>query len=76
MSISKIYFSSVWIEREISEMYGIFFYFNKDSRKLLLNYSENFFPLKKNYFLKKKKHIRYNLCNKNIYNKNNSYLEL
>ena len=39
LSISYIYYNSLWVERETSEMFYIFFKNIKDSRKLLLNYS-------------------------------------
>lgn len=64
------------MERELSEMYGIFFLYSNDSRKLLLNYSDNFFPLKKNYFLIKKKNTLFNFKYKNINNDKNVIFEL
>lgn len=46
-SVDSIFKNANWLEREFSEMYGIFFDFKSDTRKLLLDYS-----LSENPFLK------------------------
>lgn len=38
-SINNIYSNSLWLEREIKEFNNIFFFFSKDSRRLLLDYT-------------------------------------
>jgi len=48
-SIDLIYFNANWLEREVSEMFGINFIFKKDLRKLLVDYSSVDNPLIKNY---------------------------
>ncbi len=48
-SIDNIYKNSNWIERETSEMYGVNYFFKKDVRKLLLDYSSLENPMLKIY---------------------------
>ncbi len=48
-TISNFFYNAQWPEREISEMFGSFFFNKKDSRKLLLDYSHIGFPLLKSY---------------------------
>lgn len=48
-SLDKIFKNANWLERETSEMYGIFFYQKYDSRKLLLDYSKNENPMLKDF---------------------------
>ncbi len=48
-SIDSIYPSANWLEREFSEMFGIFFISKIDARNLLLDYSLNENPLLKVY---------------------------
>jgi hypothetical protein len=40
-SISKVFYSFTWVERELKEFNNISFYNLKDTRKLLLNYNSN-----------------------------------
>ena len=40
-SVSNIYYSNCWVERELKEINKINFINLKDSRKLLLNYNYN-----------------------------------
>lgn len=48
-SIDLIYRNSNWLERETSEMYNVFFYKKRDSRKLLLDYTLDINPMLKDY---------------------------
>lgn len=48
-SIDNIYKNANWLERELSEMYGVFFKKKKDSRKLLLDYTKDDNPMLKDY---------------------------
>jgi len=48
-SIDSFFPNANWLEREMSEMYGIILYNKKDSRKLLLEYSKFENPLLKNF---------------------------
>jgi NADH:ubiquinone oxidoreductase subunit C len=53
-SIDYIYSNAAWLEREVGEMNELFFFNKFDTRKLLLNYSDNFAPLKNENFIKNK----------------------
>jgi NADH:ubiquinone oxidoreductase subunit C len=48
-SLDKLYLNANWLEREISEMFGVVFTFKRDIRKLLLNYNESTTPMLKDY---------------------------
>jgi NADH:ubiquinone oxidoreductase subunit C len=48
-SISEIYSSSWWLEREASEMHGVVFEGKKDLRNLMLQYGDSTSPFKKNF---------------------------
>jgi NADH:ubiquinone oxidoreductase subunit C len=48
-SISSIFKSSVWLEREIWDMYGVYFYDNPDLRRILTDYGFDGFPLRKDF---------------------------
>ena len=44
-SISDIFNSANWLEREISELHGVLFSNKKDSRNLMLQYGDSTTPL-------------------------------
>lgn len=48
-SLNKFFDSSVWLERENWDMFGIFFKNHKDLRRILTDYGFSGFPLKKEY---------------------------
>lgn len=48
-SITHLYFASGWLEREVYDMFGIFFYKNKDMRRILNDYGFEGFPLRKDF---------------------------
>jgi NADH-quinone oxidoreductase subunit C len=48
-SISEIFSSANWLERENSELHGINFFGKKDLRNLLLQYGDNSFPFQKSF---------------------------
>lgn len=48
-SVSELYSSSNWLEREASELSGITFVGKKDSRNLMLQYGDSTTPFKKNF---------------------------
>lgn len=48
-SVDTIYKNANWLERETSEMYGIYYKNKKDCRKLLLDYTKDENPLLKDY---------------------------
>lgn len=48
-SIDYVYRNASWLEREVSEMYGLKFKNKKDNRSLLLDYSRNEYPMLKDF---------------------------
>lgn len=48
-SITKLYYSSSWYEREVFDLYGIFFENNFDLRRILTDYIFSGHPLRKDY---------------------------
>ena len=48
-SISVIYLNSVWWEREIWDLFGLFFENNPDLRRILTDYGFEGFPLRKDF---------------------------
>jgi len=59
LSISKIFWSSAWLEREIWDLYGIFFNNNNDLRKILTDYGFEGYPFRKDFPLIGYKETRY-----------------
>ena len=47
MSITELYFSANWLEREINELHGIIFSGKQDCRNLLLQYGDSTIPFQK-----------------------------
>lgn len=58
-SISHIYSSANWLEREVWDMFGIFFYNHTDLRRILTDYGFMSFPLRKDYPLTGFFEVRY-----------------
>ena len=48
-TIGDLFFSSIWLEREVSEMHGICFEKKKDLRNLMLQYGDASAPFRKAY---------------------------
>lgn len=48
-SIAEVYFSANWLEREVSELNGIFFTGKKDIRNLMLQYGDSTTPFQKSF---------------------------
>ena len=48
-SITELFSSANWLERELSELQGVFFVGKKDIRNLMLQYGDNSAPLRKSY---------------------------
>jgi NADH-quinone oxidoreductase subunit C len=60
MSLSELYASAAWLEREVWDMFGVFFLNHKDLRRILTDYGFDGFPLRKDFPISGFKEIRYN----------------
>lgn len=58
-SISSIFKSANWLEREIWDLYGLYVYDHPDLRRILTDYGFVGFPLRKDFPLTGYKEIRY-----------------
>jgi NADH-quinone oxidoreductase subunit C len=58
-SISSVFKSAGWLEREVWDMHGIVFLGHKDLRRILTNYGFSSFPLRKDFPLSGFTEIRY-----------------
>lgn len=48
-SLSSIYKNALWLEREIFDLFGLFFFFHNDLRRILTDYGFKGFPLRKDF---------------------------
>lgn len=65
-SLSSIYNSANWLEREVWDMFGIFFNKHKDLRRILTDYGFFSYPLRKDFPLTGFFEVRYDDNLKNI----------
>ena len=65
-SITKIYPSANWMEREVFDMYGIKFKNHPDLRRILTDYNFKGFPLRKDFPLTGFNEVRYSEKDKKI----------
>lgn len=65
-TVSTIYGSACWLEREVWDMYGIFFKNNNDLRRILTDYGFEGFPLRKDFPMSGFVEIRYDDTEKKI----------
>lgn len=49
ISISSLYVTANWIEREVWDLFGILFLLHKDLRRILTEYGFEFHPLRKDF---------------------------
>ena len=63
MSISELFLNSNWLERELSELHGLFFIGKKDIRNLMLQYGDNSAPFQKAFPSIGTKEIFYDINN-------------
>ena len=67
-SITKIYPSANWMEREVFDMYGIKFKNHPDLRRILTDYNFDGFPLRKDFPLTGFTEVRYSEKDKKVIN--------
>ena len=65
-SLTKIYPSANWMEREIFDMYGIKFKNHPDLRRILTDYDFEGYPLRKDFPLTGHKEVRYSEDKKKV----------
>lgn len=65
-SISELFQSSGWLEREVWDLFGLFFCNHKDLRRILTDYGFEGYPLRKDFPLSGFIEIRYDDSNKRI----------
>lgn len=65
-SISDIYSSAGWLEREVWDMYGVYFSGHKDLRRILTDYGFSGFPLRKDFPLTGYSEVRYDDSKKQV----------
>jgi len=65
-SITKIYPSANWMEREVFDMYGIRFKNHPDLRRILTDYNFKGFPLRKDFPLTGFNEVRYSEKDKKV----------
>jgi NADH dehydrogenase (ubiquinone) Fe-S protein 3 len=65
-SVSDLFLCANWSEREVWDMFGIFFKNHRDLRRILNNYGFNGYPLRKDFSLTGYVGVRYDDCDKYI----------
>lgn len=58
-SVTEIFSSAGWLEREVWDMYGVYFANNKDLRRILTDYGFEGYPLRKDFPLSGFVEVRY-----------------
>jgi len=66
-SITKIFPSANWMEREVFDMYGISFKDHPDLRRILTDYGFEGYPLRKDFPLTGHKEVRYSENKKRLF---------
>lgn len=65
-SISDIFISATWWEREVWDMFGIFFENNRDMRRILTDYGFEGHPLRKDFPLSGFLEVKYDFYKKTV----------
>lgn len=61
ISLSSCFPSAIWLEREIYDLYGIFFFNHPDLRRILTDYGYNYHPFDKTFAVTGYSEVRYNI---------------
>ena len=75
-SVDSVYLNSSWLEREVSEMYGVNYINKNDNRSLLLDYSRNEFPMLKDFPVEGFYEIYYDFFENKLAYIKNEFIEL
>lgn len=59
LTLTSLYSSSGWLEREVWDLYGIFFFKNPDLRRILTDYGFEYYPFRKDFPLTGYLELRY-----------------
>lgn len=76
ISLQNYFSNANWLERETSEMYGLFFSFKQDTRKLLLDYSKIENPMLKHFPCEGLTDVFYNFFYQQVITTKNEVVEL
>jgi NADH:ubiquinone oxidoreductase subunit C len=49
LSTSSLFLGAGWMEREVLDMFGVYFFLNRDLRRILTDYGFNGYPLRKDF---------------------------
>lgn len=71
LSSSSLFDSAVWLEREVWDLFGVFFKNNSDLRRILTDYGFEGFPLRKDFPISGFLEVTYNEKTKSIIYKKN-----
>jgi len=66
-SLSPIFSSALWLEREIFDLFGVFFEAHGDLRRILTDYGFNSFPLRKDFPLTGYLELAYSPSSKTLF---------
>ena len=66
MSLSSIFKSATWLEREIYDLFGVFFFKHNDLRRILTDYEFEGYPLRKDFPLTGHTEVRYSEDKKKV----------
>lgn len=75
-SVEKLYKNANWLEREVSEMFGIHYNDKIDYRVLLLDYSKDEHPMCKDFPCEGYSDIYYNILAQQLLTTNTEFVEL
>jgi NADH:ubiquinone oxidoreductase subunit C len=75
-SLASIFYSSNWLEREVWDMFGIFFIYHNDLRRILTDYLFIGYPLRKDFPLSGYYECLYDELYQNIIYVKNSFQQL